>query len=387
MKYFLVVGEASGDLHASHLMRALRGVDPAAEFCFFGGDRMQAVGGELVLHYREMAYMGFVPVLTHLRAILRNMKRCRQAVSDYRPDAVVLVDYPGFNLQMARYLKSSRFLSLYAGRRPPLVFYYISPKIWAWKAYRIRSIRKYVDRMLCILPFEVEFYKRHRYEVDYVGNPTVDAVAGRECEAETLEAFVRANGLPNRPIVALLAGSRRQEIRDNLPAMLEAVSAFGDYQGVIAGAPGIDPAYYRSLIGNRPVRMVFGQTYRLLQQSRAALVTSGTATLETALLRVPQVVCYRLPFAAFSSFVFRRFFSCRYISLVNLIAGRGVLKELFGKSFSVREIRNELDLLLNSPTYRERMQRNYQEIIDQLGPPGASEKAAGCIGRLLQTSA
>jgi lipid-A-disaccharide synthase len=310
VKYFLIVGEASGDLHASNLMRSLRQTDPAADFRYFGGDGMQAAGGTLLRHYREMAYMGFVPVLLHLPTIFRNMELCKQALRDYQPDVVILVDYPGFNLRMAQYLKSKRFLASRPAQRAPLVCYYISPKVWAWKAYRIRSIKKYIDRMLCILPFEVAFYRRHHYETDYVGNPTVDVIAGREFASETFEAFTRANDLPSRPIVALLAGSRKQEIRDNLPAMLEAVSAFKDYQGVIAGAPGIDPAYYQPFLADRPVRIVFGQTYRLLQQSQAALVTSGTATLETALLRVPQAVCYRLPFAAFGSFVFRRFFSC-----------------------------------------------------------------------------
>jgi lipid-A-disaccharide synthase len=376
VNYFLIVGEASGDLHASNLMRSLQQTDPAADFRYFGGDRMQAVGGTLIRHYRDMAYMGFIPVLMHLRSIFRTMEQCKQAIRDYQPDVVILVDYPGFNLRMAEYLKSKRFLSSCTLHPAPVICYYISPKIWAWKEFRIRSIRKYIDRMLCILPFEVEFYRKHHYEADYVGNPTVDAIAGREYAAETFEAFTQANGLTHRPIVALLAGSRKQEIRDNLPAMLEAVSAFEDYQWVIAGAPGIEPIYYQQFINNRPVRIVFGQTYRLLQQSQAALVTSGTATLETALLRVPQTVCYRLPFATIASFVFQRFFSCQYISLVNLLAGKSIVKELFGKSFSVRQIRDELDLLLNDPSYREKMQQGYQEVIDCLGSPGASEEAA-----------
>jgi lipid-A-disaccharide synthase len=370
MRYFLIAGEASGDLHASLLMRSLQKTDPDAQFLCLGGDAMQAAGGVLIRHYKSLAYMGFVPVLLHLHSIVGAMRSCCRALRDFHPDAVILVDYPGVNIRMAKYAKTRL-----SGSLP--VIYYISPKLWAWKEYRIHSVRKYVDRMLCILPFEPEFYARRRYYgAIYAGNPTVDEIASRAFASETFEAFTEANGLDRRPIVALLAGSRKQEIRDNLPAMLEASSAYGDYQWVIAGAPGIDAAYYRPFIENRPVGIVFGQTYRLLQQSRAALVTSGTATLETALLRVPQAVCYRLPLAGFGSFVFRRFFSCEYISLVNLIAGKSVLKELFGGSFSVQQIRNELDRLLNDQAYCQQMQEGYQEVIDRLGPPGASETAA-----------
>ncbi|GHV57618.1 lipid-A-disaccharide synthase [Bacteroidia bacterium] len=376
MKYFLIVGEASGDLHASNLMQSLQNADPAADFRYFGGDLMQAVGGTLIRHYRDMAYMGFIPVLMHLRTVFRNMELCQQAIRDYQPDVVILVDYAGFNLRIAKYLKSKPFLSSCTAHHVPFTCYYISPKIWAWKEYRIHAIKKYIDRMLCILPFEVEFYKKHHYEVDYVGNPTVDAIAGREYASETFETFTQANHLTSQPIIALLAGSRKQEIKDNLPAMLDASVSFKEYQLVIAGAPGIAPDDYQPFIKDYPVRIVFGQTYRLLQQSRAALVTSGTATLETALLRVPQTVCYRLPFAMISSFVFQRFFSCKYISLVNLIAGKSVVKELYGKDFSIRKIREELGRLLNDGLYREQMQQGYQEVIDRLDSPGASETAA-----------
>jgi lipid-A-disaccharide synthase len=371
VKYFLIAGEASGDLHASNLMQSLLKADPAAEFRYLGGDRMQAVGGQLLLHYREMAYMGFVPVLRHAPAIVRNFRLCRQALRDYRPDAVILVDYAGFNLRMARYVKRLA--------PSPATIYYISPKIWAWKEYRIRAIRNYVDRMLCILPFEAAFYEKHHYAALYTGNPTVDAIADREMASESFDAFTQANGLTAQPIIALLAGSRRQEIRDNLPAMLEAAAPFDTCQRVIAGAPGIDPEYYRRFTADGKATVVFGQTYRLLQQAQAALVTSGTATLETALLGVPQAVCYRLPVAALSSWVFRRFFSCRYISLVNLIAGRSVVKELFGDSFSVPRIREELDRLLNDPAYRQHMQQGYREVSDRLGAPGASQRAAAAI--------
>lgn len=364
MRYFLIAGEASGDLHASNLMRALLEAEPSADFCYFGGDRMQAVGGTLLLHYREMAYMGFVPVLLHLRSVFRNLRLCRRAIDAYRPDAVILVDYAGFNLRMAKYVK----------RAHPAckTIYYISPKIWAWKEGRIRAIRRYVDRMLCILPFEVEFYQGHGYGAVYVGNPTVDAVG------ETDRDWLTPNeGGDGRPVIALLAGSRKQEIKDNLPAMIAASAGFGGYRRVIAGAPGIEPGYYRRFMGD--CEIVYGETYRLLRGARAALVTSGTATLETALIGVPQAVCYRLPLAAVSSFVFRRFFSCPYISLVNLIAGRSVVKELFGDRFSVRTIREELDRLLNDDAYRERMREGYREVGERLGTAGASGRAAAEI--------
>jgi lipid-A-disaccharide synthase len=370
MKYFLVAGEASGDLHASNLMRSLKEIDQEAEFRFLGGDLMLAVGGELVKHYRDMAYMGFIPVVMNLRTIFKNMDICKKEIEEYAPDRVILIDYPGFNLKIAKYVKEQLHFPVY---------YYISPKIWAWKEYRIKDIRKYVDKMLCILPFEVDFYQSHHYPVDYVGNPTVDAVSRRDHADETREEFISANQLKNKPIIALLAGSRKQEIKDNLPAMLEAASPFTDYQLIIAGAPGIEHLYYRQFTKNRPVQIVFGQTYRLLQHSKAALVTSGTATLETALLKTPQTVCYKILFKHLSSFIFKHFFSCKYISLVNLIAGKTVVKELFGRDFSVRKIREELDLLLHDESYRQEMQANYELILKRLETPGASARAAQIV--------
>lgn len=370
MKYYLIAGEASGDLHASNLMAALKTLDTGARFRFLGGDLMQAEGGELVKHYREMAFMGFIPVLKNLRTILRNMRRCEEDIRRYRPDAVILVDYPGFNLKIARFVKEELNLPVY---------YYISPKIWAWKKYRIRSIRRYVDKMLCILPFETEFYRTQRYEVAYVGNPSVDAIAAREGAGETFGEFTARNGLDGRPVVALLAGSRRQEIRDNLPVMLEAAAAYPEYQPVIAGAPGIEPEFYAPYIASHPAGIVFGQTYRLLQQSRAALVTSGTATLETALLRVPQTVCYKVAGKHITYFIFKHFFHISYISLVNLIAGKEVVKELFSVRFSLENIRNELGRLLSDTEYRDRMLAGYDEIIRTLGAPGASRRAAETI--------
>ena len=305
MKYFLIAGEASGDLHASNLMAALKEKDPEADFRFFGGDLMQAVGGTLVKHYREMAFMGFIPVLLNLRTILNNMKTCQEDIRKYQPDVVILIDYPGFNLKIAKFVKTVLHLPVY---------YYISPKIWAWKQYRIKDFRRYVDRMFCILPFETEFFRKLDYSVDYVGNPSVDSVAQyKEKQANRPDTFMADERLPDKPILALLAGSRRQEIKDNLPTMLEVAAAYPDYQPVIAGAPGLEPKYYKQYIGNHPAKIVFGKTYDLLQHSRAALVTSGTATLETSLFRVPQVVCYYVVAGPLASFIFRNFFHTKYI--------------------------------------------------------------------------
>ena len=345
MKYFLIAGEASGDLHASNLMAALKEKDPEADFRFFGGDLMQAVGGTLVKHYKEMAFMGFIPVLLNLRTILNNMKTCQEDIRKYQPDVVILIDYPGFNLKIAKFVKTVLHLPVY---------YYISPKIWAWKQYRIKDFRRYVDRMFCILPFETEFFRKLDYSVDYVGNPSVDSVAqNKEKQANRPDTFMADERLPDKPILALLAGSRRQEIKDNLPTMLEVAAAYPDYQPVIAGAPGLEPEYYKQYIGNHPAKIVFGKTYDLLQHSRAALVTSGTATLETSLFRVPQVVCYYVVAGPLASFIFRNFFHTKYISLVNLIAGREVVQELFGARFSYQQIHDELGKILHDTAYRQ----------------------------------
>jgi lipid-A-disaccharide synthase len=370
MKYFLVAGEASGDLHASNLMKSLKEIDKDADFRFFGGDLMQSVGGVLVKHYRDLAYMGFIPVLLHLRTIFKNLDECKKDMAAYQPDAVVLIDYPGFNLKIAKYVKESLSAPVY---------YYISPKIWAWKEGRIKAIRRYVDKMLCILPFETEFYQKHHYQVEYVGNPTVDAVLNCKDAGETFEEFTRTHRLTNKPIIALLAGSRKQEINDNLPSMLEAASVFTDYQLVIAGAPGIDPEYYRAYLKKYPVEMVFNRTYQLLQQAQAALVTSGTATLETALFRVPQVVCYKTPLSYLSGFIWKHFFNVQFISLVNLIVGKMLVAELFNEAFSVKNIRNELNRLLNDASYQDKLQTGYREVADKLGDPGASVRAARFI--------
>ncbi|MBK5194954.1 MAG: lipid-A-disaccharide synthase, partial [Proteiniphilum sp.] len=344
MKYYLIAGEASGDLHASNLMRSLSKLDKEADFRFFGGDLMQTAGGTLVKHYRDMAFMGVIPVVLHAPAILKNLALCKKDITLYRPDVVILVDYPGFNLKIAGYVKRQLGIP---------VNYYISPKVWAWKEYRVKSFRKYVDEMLCILPFEVNFFRKHQYRVHYVGNPTVDAIAQREHKEETFRQFVTDNNLEEKPVIALLAGSRKQEIRNNMPAMLEAVKGFSDgYQLIVAGAPGIDPGFYKKYEGSFPqVKVLFNQTYRILAQSEAALVTSGTATLETALLNVPQVVCYRMALPRLTYWGFRHILHTPWISLVNLISGREVVKELFAKFFTVDNIRKELQQLLHVQSY------------------------------------
>ena len=384
MKYYLIVGEASGDLHASHLMKALAEEDPQAEFRFFGGDMMAAVGGTCVRHYRELAYMGFIPVLTHLPTILGNMRLCKQDIAQWKPDCLILVDYPGFNLGIAEFVRRKAICPVY---------YYISPKLWAWKEYRIKNIRRDVDELFSILPFEIQFFEqKHHYPIHYVGNPTAHEVRAFKAEYnETFDDFARRNGLPpNKPIIALLAGSRTQEIKDNLPAMLEAAEPFADrYQLVIAGAPAIGDDYYGKYIGKSSATLLHQQTYPLLCHATAALVTSGTATLETALFRVPQVVCYKTPVPRLVRWAFRHVMACRYISLVNLIADREVVQELFADRFTVAEIRAELARLLpgegtQKNKAREEMLRAYDEVHRLLGEETAPENAARMMVSLLK---
>ena len=378
MKYYLIVGEASGDLHASRLMLSLKKEDPHAEFRFFGGDLMSAVGGTRVRHYRELAYMGFVPVLLHLRTILGNMKMCKRDIVEWSPDVVILVDYPGFNLGIAKYVR--------AHTRIP-VYYYISPKIWAWKEWRIKSIRRDVSEMFSILPFEVDFYEdKHHYPIHYVGNPTAEEVAEfKESHGETFEEFCRDNALDTRPIIALLAGSRRQEVKDNLPAMIEDASAFADrYQLVLAKAPSLDDDYYAPFLEGKDVRAVGGKTYDLLAHSTAALVTSGTATLETALFGVPQTVCYKTPVPRLIRFAFNHVIKVPFISLVNLIAGREVVSELFAERFTVSQIREDLRSVLPGGSRREAMLDGYAAVAERLGHTSAPDNAAREMVKLLQ---
>ncbi len=377
MKYYLIVGEASGDLHASHLMAALKEEDSQAEFRFFGGDLMAAVGGVMVKHYKELAYMGFIPVLLHLRTIFANMKRCKEDIVTWQPDVLILVDYPGFNLDIAKFV--------HANTRIP-VFYYISPKIWAWKEYRIKNIKRDVDELFSILPFEVEFFEgKHGYPIHYVGNPTVDEVtAFLASSSETFDDFVRANGLSAKPVIALLAGSRKQEIKDNLPDMLRAAASFPDYQLVLAGAPDISPEYYKRYVGGVDVKIIFNKTFPLLRQAEAALVTSGTATLETALFRVPQAVCYHTPIGKVIAFLKRHILKVKYISLVNLIANREVVKELVADTMTVEQVRSELNRILYDKEYRRQMLEGYEYMASCLGEAGAPKHAAREMVALLR---
>lgn len=379
MRYYLIVGEASGDLHASHLMRSLQAEDPQTEFRFVGGDLMTAVGGTCIRHYKDMAYMGFVPVLLHLRTIFQAMATCKRDIIQWQPDVLILVDYPGFNLNIARYI--------HAHSRIP-VYYYISPKIWAWKEYRIKNIKRDVDELFSILPFEVPFYEqKHHYPIHYVGNPTADEVRlFRKDYQQTAEAFKRKNGLAlDKPVIALLAGSRRQEIKDNLPAMIEAAGRFPNCQMVLAGAPSIEEAYYEKFISGTNVMLMKDQTYALLSHSAAALVTSGTATLETALLDVPQVVCYETPVPHLIRFAFNHIIQVKYISLVNLIADREVVQELLADRFTVDNIAGELNRLLNNMSYRAKMLQDYADIRHRLGDDIAPDQAAKIMIRLLKT--
>ena len=370
MKYYLIAGEASGDLHASHLMQALKQRDSEADFRFFGGDLMTAVGGTRVRHYRELAYMGFIPVLLHLRTILKNMKMCKEDIDQWQPDVVILVDYPGFNLNIAKYIHSQR---LAANSHKPMVYYYISPKIWAWKEYRIKNIKRDVDELFSILPFEVEFFEqKHHYPIHYVGNPTAQEV--REFLAADEHGRTQTD---EKPIIALLAGSRKQEIKDNLPAMIEATKHLtGQYDIVLAGAPSIDPSYYQQFLNDSSVRLVVNETYPLLAKATAALVTSGTATLETCMFRVPQVVCYETPLPQLIGFLKRHFIKVKWVSLVNLVANREVVRELVAETFSVDNIRRELEAILPGGSQRERMLADYDEVHRLLGDSQAPDEAA-----------
>lgn len=375
MKYYLIVGEASGDLHASNLMRALKAADKEADFRFFGGDLMSQVGGTCVKHYRDCAFMGFILVLMNLRTIFANMAMCKKDIKNWQPDALILVDYPGFNLSIAQDIHKTTSIPVY---------YYIAPKIWASREGRIKNIKRDIDALFSILPFEVEYFKKHNYDINYIGNPCVDAVDTflRSNKRDDV-AFRADNNLGEKPIVALLAGSRKHEIKDNLPQMLQAMEKYPDYQPVIAGAPGIDKELYTPYL-QQGASIVFGDTYRLLQHAHAALVTSGTATLETALFRVPQVVCYSTPVPWLISKLKPLFLKVKYISLVNLIAGNEVVRELVAADMTVKNITDEIGKLLpdDSPA-RQAMLDGYSRMIDILGEPGASEHAAEKMVQLL----
>lgn len=374
MRYFIIAGEASGDLHASNLMRELKLRDPKAEFQFLGGDLMaEASGIAPVIHYRNMAFMGVINVLLNLRTVSHNLNVCKQSITAFNPDVVILVDYPSFNLRIAKFVKGCSSIP---------VFYYISPKIWAWKEYRIKQIKRYIDKMYCILPFEKEFYQLHNYEIEYVGNPTMDSVQHFLSMVTTQEEFVANNHLDSKPIVALLAGSRKQEISKCLPRMAQMAQHFPDYQFVVAGAPGIEQEFYNNLTCGLPI--VFGQTYHLVHHAHVAIVNSGTATLETALLRTPQIVVYHVIGGRIASILKALVLKIKYVSLVNLIANREVVPELIAHQFTTSNLLEHLKLLLTTPAAQQTQQQGYQAVAEQLGNTKCAATAAQKIIIALQ---
>jgi len=369
MKYYIIAGEASGDLHGSNLMKSLKIKDPEAEFRYFGGDLMLAVSPGLTMHYSEMAFMGFVEVIANLNSIFKNIKSAKQDIISFQPDVVILIDFPGFNMKIAEFAKSKGFK----------VFYYISPKVWAWNQKRVLKIKKFVDRMFCILPFEVDFYKKWGMDVDYVGNPILDAI---DCNIPD-EFFKRNHNLDVRPIIALLPGSRKQELERVLPEMVRTADRFPEYQFVIAGAPSFGKEDYTGYLEGRKMTVIFNSTYNLLLNSKAAIVTSGTATLETALLKIPQVVVYKGNPVSIA--IARMLVKIKYISLVNLVMNQGIVKELIQEECTSRIIGDELDLILNDPLHRTEMLVKYDEISIRMGEPGASGRAAALMFAYLNT--
>ncbi len=368
MRYYFIAGEASGDLHASNLIRSLVALDRDAFIRGFGGELMEQAGMQLVKHYREMAFMGFIPVLMNLRTIGRNMKTCQEDLLRFQPDVLVLIDYPGFNLRMAAFAKSKGIK----------VYYYISPKIWAWKTYRIKQIKAYVDEMFTILPFETEFFRKYDFQVNYVGNPVLDAVTAAPPK-KTFAEFCRENHLPEKPVVALLPGSRLQEIRSLLPRMLKAASAFQSHQVIITAAPNIPDEIYAELTSGYETTLLKGKTYDVLQQADAAVLASGTVSLEAGVIGCPQVVCYRMAGGLFFFWIGRLVIKVKWASLVNLILGREAVKELLQQNCSASNIRSELNRILTQKDYRDQILKSYGELRQKLGDAGASQKAASLM--------
>ncbi len=368
MRYYIIAGEASGDLHASNLMRELKALDADATFRFWGGDLMARQGGTLVKHYRDTAYMGVWEVLTNLKSIFRNLNDCKEDILRYHPDVIILVDYPGFNLRIARF----------AHEHDLKVFYYISPKIWAWNKGRVRRIQKWVDKMFTILPFETDFYAKYNVPVAYSGNPLLDAIDSRQYKDEPRADFLKRHDLPDKPIVAVLAGSRTQEIDRIMPDMMKMVRKFPDHQFIVAGAPSFNASDYQQYVpGEGTVKVIFGETYALLQQARAAMVTSGTATLEAALLKCPQVVCYKMWGGGVTDFMAKKvIIQVPFISLVNLIMNREVVTELFQNDMTEENLTSELRNLLCDEGIRNKMFADYAELQEIMGGPGSSGKTA-----------
>ncbi len=358
-KFYIIAGEASGDLHASNLMKAMLTENSTCEFRFWGGDEMSKVGGTCVKHIRDLAFMGFVEVLMNLKTILGNLKFCKNDILEYKPDAIILVDYPGFNLRIAEW----------ANKQGIKVIYYISPQVWAWKQNRVHTIKKVVDEMYVILPFEKEFYKKFNFDVNYIGHPLLDAISNYNITKST--NFIEKNQLDNRPIIAVLPGSRKQEVKKKLPIMLQSLEGFSNYQIIVAGAPSLEMAFYQTFIDKYSnVKIVHSQTYDLLSNSEVAVVTSGTATLETALFEVPEVVCYIG--SSLSYLIAKQLIKIKYISLVNLIMDKEVVKELIQKECNPKNIKEELNQLVVGGKKREQILNDYKTLKNILGDGGAS---------------
>ena len=372
MKYYIIAGEASGDLHGSNLIKALKKEDPSADIRCWGGDLMEKAGATLVKHYRDLAFMGFVEVLMNLRTILKNIKFCKQDIEKFHPDVIIFIDYPGFNMRIATWAKQKRIPT----------HYYISPQIWAWKENRIKAIKRDVDKMYVILPFEKDFYEtKHNFPVEFVGHPLIDAIHNRKTISQ--EEFIKENNLENKPIIALLPGSRKQEISKMLEIMLSVSDDFTDYQFVIAGAPSQEYSFYQTFLKKKNVHFVANKTYDLLSHSHAALVTSGTATLETALFKVPEVVCYKGNRISYE--IAKRIITLKYISLVNLIMDKEVVKELIQNDLNTKNLKAELQKILE-PTYRQKLLQEYDVLEQKLGGDGASEKTAKLIVKAIKQS-
>ena len=375
MKYFIIAGEASGDLHGSRLIAELKHRDSDAQFCFLGGDKMsEAAGCVPIVHYRDMAFMGFVNVLLNINKIYHLRKVAQRELLRFQPDKVILIDYPGFNLRFAKFVKQNM---------PSVeVIYYIAPKLWAWKEYRIKSIKRYVDRMFTIFPFETEWFGSRGYKVEYVGNPSVDSVSAFMQEEFDETRFRADNGLDGRPIVTLLPGSRRQEIRSCLPIMAQLATLYPDYQFVVAAAPSVESEFYKSVVGDNAVKILYGATYSLLRVARAAVVNSGTATLETALFRVPQVVVYKVFGGRLAMLLKPLLIKTQWVSLVNIIAQREVVTELLAHNFTLESTKIELDKIVVDGERRKEVLRVYDEIIGVLGEAGADVRCAEriCMG-------
>lgn len=370
MKYYIIAGEASGDLHGSNLMKAIYQEDASADIRFWGGDLMQGVGGTLVKHYRDLAFMGFVEVVLNLKTILNNIKICKADILNFQPDVIIYIDYPGFNMRIAEWAKKLGYQN----------HYYISPQIWAWKEGRIKAIKRDVDYMYVILPFEKDFYeKKHQFPVTFVGHPLIDAIAGRS--KKSLETFKAENELDDKPIIALLPGSRKQEIAKMLSIMLSVVDDFKEYQFVIAGAPSQDFAFYQQFLTTQNVKFISNKTYDLLSVAHAALVTSGTATLETALFKVPQVVCYKGSWISYQ--IAKRIITLKYISLVNLIMDKTVVTELIQEELNPINLKSELNKLISGTT-RNEILLDYEALEQKLGGTGASKKTATLICSKIQ---